>query len=698
MLKAIKDKLFYYVVQKNTNIKDEYEQYVLRNLEEHSKRRLKHWLVLCKLNVHYRILGKNTALLYRTKISTPKASSSQRRLPYTIGPESKRHQRRSECSLANALSAYDVISFDIFDTLILRPFSQPHELFMMLAYKFDTIDFLNIRRSAEREARKLRKDKFGDTEITIYDIYSLIEKRTGIPAEVGVQTEFETELEFCYANPYLLRVFKMLKAQGKKLLAVSDMYFPEKYIEQLLNKCGFVGFDRIFVSCDYTCNKREGFLYDVVKNQIGENYRYAHIGDNKISDIASAREHGFSPYYYKNVHELGNPYRCDGMSEFTGAVYRGIVNTHLYNGTKYFDIPYEFGFTYGGLYVLGYCCWIHKYAKKNGIEKVLFLSRDGEIYQKVFDYLFNDVANEYVYWSRIANLKYVSERFKTDFINRVIIHRTLNVVQMTIHSLFEAMGLSPLESKLDSYGLSGSSLVVKENSDALTQFVLDYWNDIILLLNQNLPEVKKYLSATIGSCKKIAIVDVGWQASGPLGIKYLIQEKWKIDCKIDCLVAATRIYSHNGNLHTIMDDDVVPYIFSRMLNRNLYDTHANTNCNTNNIYFELFTQATSPSFAGWDKNGKYLFEIPETEDYDTVTKIQQGIFDFCKIYNETFKKYPFMFNIAGYDAYLPYRFLIRDISYFKRFFGNFRYSRNVIGDEENQSFETLGDIMERAGL
>ena len=67
------------------------------------------------------------------------------------------------------------------------------------------------------------------------------------------------------------------------------------------------------------------------------------------------------------------------MSAITGSMYRGIVNAHLHNGLNEYSMEYEFGFVYGGLFVLGYCQFIHEYVQTHHIDKILFLARDGDI-------------------------------------------------------------------------------------------------------------------------------------------------------------------------------------------------------------------------------------------------------------------------------------------------------------------------------
>ena len=74
------------------------------------------------------------------------------------------------------------------------------------------------------------------------------------------------------------------------------------------------------------------------------------------------------------------------MSELIGSFYAGIANTHLHNGLYKYSPYYEYGFIYGGLYVLGYVNWIHQSTGERCREVIIFV-RDGDIYMKVYNNL-----------------------------------------------------------------------------------------------------------------------------------------------------------------------------------------------------------------------------------------------------------------------------------------------------------------------
>lgn len=731
MLKKLKNKLYVYLVDSNQDVKKHYESYKISNSEFHEKHRIKSFLFLHRLRKYYKngqkgafptppkpyslISAEKSTLPQKPLVSSsprreikPKQANSDRKqihtvLPYLDGSESAIYNIGKEHFFARSLLNYDVISFDIFDTLIFRPFVSPKDLFLLLQHTFDYLDFANIRVEAERKAKDICMMRKGHRNITIDDIYEIIERQTGIPKDYGVKVEFETELELCFPNPYMQRVYKLLKAQGKTIIAVSDMYFSVTQMKTLLNKCGYDWFDEVYISCEHNADKTSGDLYKIVSSHLKPNTRICHIGDNYEWDIKNARKNGWDAKHYRNINERGNKYRATfaGMSELTGSAYGGIVNSHLLNCSKVYPASYEYGFLYGGLYVFGYCNWIHEYAVLHGIDKILFISRDGAIYQKVFNLLFDDIKNEYVYWSRLVCARLVAEKDKNDFILRIVKHRKNDIYPISVGSLLSMLGLDELSEYLSEYKLSCSDPIVNSNSAQIENFFIDKWDEIISIFNRE-KAAEQYYKKIIGDSKRVAVVDIGWQGSGLLGIKWLIEKKWQLDCKVSCLLAGSKALSFTANLPELLDKKLEVYMFSRNYNRDMFDYFAHSNKHTNTGHFELFTQAQCPTFSNFytDENNKPKFEfgIPETENYEKINQIHNGIYDFCRIYKERFKKYQFLYNISGYDAIIPFRHITRDPKFIKEQLGDMTFSRNICADFNRPYLETIKDVMIRQEL
>ena len=61
----LKDKIYNCAVRKNDNVRKQYEEYVINNIDEHKKKRLSHWRILAKLNWHYRVRRKTEPLVLK---------------------------------------------------------------------------------------------------------------------------------------------------------------------------------------------------------------------------------------------------------------------------------------------------------------------------------------------------------------------------------------------------------------------------------------------------------------------------------------------------------------------------------------------------------------------------------------------------------------------------------------------------------
>ena len=694
MFRRIKDKLYYYFVQKNWGVCREYEPYVNAHREEHAKARWKHWWMLIRLNWHYRIMRKS-AWLYLKPKSPAKKMPAKQNLPYLDGAESELCKRPLPIHLAMQLISYDVISFDIFDTLLLRPFDKPTSLFYIIGKRLNLPEFYQLRIDAEKRAREIALSNKGTREITIYDIYEIIETITGLPKELGVSTEFKVEMDYCIANPYIQRVYQLLKEQGKTIIIVSDMYFPRHMMNQLLAKNGFTGYEKLYVSCDYGCNKHGKGIYKYVLHDF-KGKTIIHIGDNYKSDIQCAEESGLKTFYYRSVNVAGNPYRADGMTDLIGSAYKGVVNVVMHNGIKQYNPYYEYGFIYGGLYVFGFCNWIYQKAMKENVDKVLFLSRDGAIYQRVFNEFFSDIPSDYFLWSRIANSKYTFKRAGYMSFENAVRGRVGSVNPYTVSEFLVSLELGELRKYLGDYGLKEETILTQEIVPQIEQFFHDHTKHICDTFSTQLKCVKETIVNKVGDAKKVAFVDVGWLGSGAMGLKFLIEKDMKLDCSVLCWQAAA-ISSPKAKIEgNLLDGTIDCYLMSSDINRVNFDSHRRVRRALANVLFELFTQDVTPSYSGMNNNGEFMFHTPEVENYDHIRDIHNGIFEFSKLYFETFKKDSYMHNISGYDAYLPFRRTLRDMGFFKKNYSDFVFP-NIIGNEEVSSSDCLGDWISRAG-
>lgn len=660
-LRKFRMKAYGVLVNRTPEIREKYHN--VRDGQTSSWQRPVAWLYLSALNLGW-LLGWRYG---QEKEGTD--ARTAKRLP-AENPESAASLRETPEKLAEKLSGYDVISFDVFDTLLFRPFSSPEDLFYIVGQKLGYLDFRRIRMEAERRAREICRRRKGHPEITLSDIYDWLEREAGIPREEGMRAERETEEALCFANPYMLEVFRLLRQKGKRIIVLSDMYLPAETIGRMLEKCGFEGMEGCFVSCEYGCSKSGGSLYGKIGRILGPG-RFVHVGDNPVSDGENARKAGWDSVSCPNVNAAGMPFRAREMSPVTGSIYRGLVNAHLHNGLKSRDRDYECGFVYGGLFALGYCQFIHHYTQEHGIEKILFLARDGDILSRVYRLLYpeEEAAGKirYVLWSRLAAVKMAAPYYKYDYFRRFLFHKVNQ--GFTLERIFEAMELSDL---LD--GLSGPEAYVGEeapehagialkrkdiltdrNVHAVKAYLNLRWDVVSARYESQLEAGGRYYEKILEGAAKAAVVDIGWAGSGAMALDVLINRVWKLDCKITGILAGTNTL-HNAEPDMseaqLAEGKLISYLFSHAHNRDLWQRH--DAAKGDNISMEMLLSSPFPGFRGFtgpDWEARALRPRSD-EKARQAERIQRGILDFCRLYLESGVD-SCIASVSGRDAAAP---------------------------------------------
>jgi len=92
-------------------------------------------------------------------------------------------------------------------------------------------------------------------------------------------------------------------------------------------------------------------------------------------------------------------------------------------------------------------------------------------------------------------------------------------------SLLNSLELDGLAQYLHDYDLSNQDLVVSENVEKIERLFIGHWEEICRAYEPEKQRVREYIEKKISNAKKVAIIDVGWLGSGPMGLKYLIEEE-----------------------------------------------------------------------------------------------------------------------------------------------------------------------------
>ena len=137
--------------------------------------------------------------------------------------------------LKKFIKKYDVISFDVFDTLIERNVRCPSDIFRLVGKavlgndKFE--DFCKDRKKAEKDARMKKSG-----EVTFDEIYEQLDNKYLKIKDKLKFAELRWELNLCHIKKNIKPIFDYAILNKKTVYLISDMYLPYNVIEKMYTK------------------------------------------------------------------------------------------------------------------------------------------------------------------------------------------------------------------------------------------------------------------------------------------------------------------------------------------------------------------------------------------------------------------------------------------------------------------------------
>ncbi|EFL6809073.1 DUF4422 domain-containing protein, partial [Campylobacter coli] len=309
------------------------------------------------------------------------------------------------------------VSFDLFDTLLVRPYSTPQDVFLHLEEKYNLKGFAKDRTNAENKARILLNKKL----VNYDEIYACMPQIYQFLKEKEQELEFET----LYVNPEMKVVYDYLIKQGKKIILTSDMYYSEEFFKKILDKNNINGYSKIYISGVVNKSKHHGDLYRYILDDLKIKANdILHIGDNYYADYQQAVNNGLQALHYEApILQFFNSFPrlkkfYDENNNLTSHIIIGILLKKWLQSNKNMDNYWEyFGYFYGGPICYGLSKFVYDEAMKESLKEFIFVARDGYIIEKIFNLLQQqfdtNIKTAYIYASRILhlqiNLEYLNE-------------------------------------------------------------------------------------------------------------------------------------------------------------------------------------------------------------------------------------------------------------------------------------------------
>ena len=197
---------------------------------------------------------------------------------------------------------FDVVSFDAFDTLLIRDVLHPQDIFKLLSNQareeYGIQDFYYIRTNLEKEIRELS----GKEDISLDEIYTGFASRyPDWPVGTLKSLEIKLENEHIHQNPLAKKMYDCALDAGKQIWIITDMYLPAQTVENILIKCGYVGYEKLYISSVIQKTKMSGNLYRHILDETAVSpSAWLHIGDNLQSDVYVPQTMGITTGYLRS--------------------------------------------------------------------------------------------------------------------------------------------------------------------------------------------------------------------------------------------------------------------------------------------------------------------------------------------------------------------------------------------------------------
>lgn len=551
---------------------------------------------------------------------------------------------RIKRNLANPEIKY--VSFDVFDTLVVRPFLNPTDLFSVVDKEFRKftnnstgMDFTKIRIFSEIQARnKKHKEDKKCQDITLDEIYETMEEEYHIAKDVLEKTkqkEIEYEIRFCTRRHTGYELYEMALALGKKVICTSDMYLPKEVIDAILKKNGYTELTNLYVSAEYRITKASKDLFKFVLEKEGlKPKQMAHLGDNYFSDYENPRKLGIQAEHLPKASDIFQDknvtHNLAAMLTKSLPMWRDNKNSLNFLGircmmgmvaNKYFDNPYKtfnykadfnadpylIGYYTLGMYMLGLTKWMLDDVQGKNYEKMVFMARDGYLPIRCYDILgklYKDVPkSEYLYISRKAlvpiTIQTELDLYKLSEVINVTNHSPKDILKyikdcITIKNEKEFEKIcKDNKIKMD------DDFEIIENFDKFINLVIEHLYDKEKQ-QRNLAKYKNYFKSIYGNHS--ATFDIGYSARPEMFLSNLLETP--IDtyfCNINHSEAQRHAQIGGFKLKTFFDAKPT----------------------TTGHAYEMLLSALAPSCIGYDVTGEEV--KPIFEKYENTYTVEFAI-------------------------------------------------------------------------
>lgn len=523
----------------------------------------------------------------------------------------------TKAELEEKIRRADVVSFDLFDTLVMR----------QTLYSDDVVKVVDCRLKEKGIFidgfcdRRLSSEKALSTDAapTLAEIYQNVLENLAadaIPEITAAQLaglEWDVDFSLIVPRKEVCSLFERAVKCGKKVYVVSDTYYSRNQLAQLLEKCGIVQYTDILSSSDYRTGKTQE-LYHVLKEK-EQAEEYLHIGDDIVADIQYAGRFGLNTCRLFSglelLEALGGLGVLDFVKDLSDHLKAGMFVARIFNTPFLFEnkdrqieiaTAHNIGYLFCAPIVSDFILWFYDCMHREQFQNIWFSARDGYLIQKMYTYLIHTLEQEvqtvYFLTSRSAAIR-AGMRNREDI------------------CYVEGMQYSgSLEGKLkERFGIYAEEHRL-ENSLNCEEGLLRYQDLIIEKARTASDNYQKYIRKLNVRDGDVAFFDFVAKGTTQLYLQRLIGNHLR------------------GFYFLRLEKE---YMKERNIDiQSFYADGDKESCAIYNDYYILETLLTAPhpSIQEFDDMGKpvYAAETRTARDISCFTQAQEGIFDYFQTY------------------------------------------------------------------
>jgi FMN phosphatase YigB (HAD superfamily) len=292
-----------------------------------------------------------------------------------------------------------LVSYDVWDTVLRRQCHPDavkihtanellHAAGLQIPFHFrDPFVMLRFRQSVERDIGRESAGRGGDDEYALKDV---LERWVSVVCEdtpgrldelVGhlEMSELSFEKSVVFLDESIIEKFR--SDRSTRRIYISDFYMPKANVEALLESVGALEFfDRGYVSCDESLNKRSGRLFDHVATVEAGFDEWIHIGDNVHSDVKVPEKKGIQVVLYQPEPQHSRRMSSESLFQSREVHLKeilGLGNQSRVGDSDALVLPL----------LMGFVLLLQEQVRARRLKKLFFFTREGEFFLQLYEAL-----------------------------------------------------------------------------------------------------------------------------------------------------------------------------------------------------------------------------------------------------------------------------------------------------------------------